>query len=124
VQIKPSKTKTKIEAKKLGFPWFYSSESGLFNGLRRIQIKKIWPPSQVVCKTSQAAFLSFSGRWSGKARIRSAVEFVIADDHSPGFPFPQDNVDKSVNSLSLATGSERAKHSARFGRSRPWLRSA
>jgi hypothetical protein len=23
----------------LGFAWFYSSESGLFNGLRRIQIK-------------------------------------------------------------------------------------
>jgi hypothetical protein len=29
------------QAKKLGFAWFYSSESGLFNGLRRIQIRKI-----------------------------------------------------------------------------------
>jgi hypothetical protein len=26
----------------LGFAWFYSSESGLFNGLRRIQTRKIW----------------------------------------------------------------------------------
>jgi hypothetical protein len=28
------------QAKLLGFAWLYSSESGLFNGLRRIQTKK------------------------------------------------------------------------------------
>jgi hypothetical protein len=29
------------QAKILGFPWIYSSESGLFNGLRAKKIKKI-----------------------------------------------------------------------------------
>ena len=28
----------------LGFAWFYSSESGLFNGLRTKKIKKSFPP--------------------------------------------------------------------------------
>src|SRR5271170_7383311 len=32
------------EVKMLGFAWFYSSESGLFNGLRRKQIEKILSP--------------------------------------------------------------------------------
>jgi hypothetical protein len=31
------------QAKILGFPWIYSSDSGLFNGLRRIQIKNSVP---------------------------------------------------------------------------------
>jgi hypothetical protein len=39
-QINPSKTK-EFQGKKLGFPWIPSADSGLFNGLRRIQIKKI-----------------------------------------------------------------------------------
>jgi hypothetical protein len=39
IQINPNQSK-QIQAKRLGFAWFYSSESGLFNGLRRIQIKK------------------------------------------------------------------------------------
>jgi hypothetical protein len=34
VQATPSIAK-QIQAKLLGFTWFYSSESGLFNGLRR-----------------------------------------------------------------------------------------
>ena len=49
------------QAKKLGFVWFSSSESGLFKGLRGIQIKKFFLPSQVVCGTPQVispAFLS------------------------------------------------------------------
>ena len=33
------------QAKKLGFAWFYSSESGLFNGLRPKKIKKSFPVS-------------------------------------------------------------------------------
>ena len=38
IQAKPSPAKLN-QAKVLGFTWFYSSESGLFNGLRRIQIR-------------------------------------------------------------------------------------
>jgi hypothetical protein len=37
-QAKPSSAK-QIQAKLLGFAWFYSSESGLINGLHRFQIK-------------------------------------------------------------------------------------
>jgi hypothetical protein len=40
-QAKPSLVK-QIQAEKLGLAWFYSSDSGLFNGLRAFQIKR-WP---------------------------------------------------------------------------------
>jgi hypothetical protein len=47
VKFPPSRTKQKPRKKALvflGFAWFYSSESGLFNGLRRFQMKKFcWP---------------------------------------------------------------------------------
>jgi hypothetical protein len=55
MQIKPRKTK-QIQGKVLGFAWFYSSDSGLFNELQRIQIKKIWFPFRVVFQTSQPDF--------------------------------------------------------------------
>jgi hypothetical protein len=44
-QINPSKSK-QFQEKKLGFPWIPLADSGLFKGLRRIQIKKIFsgPP--------------------------------------------------------------------------------
>jgi hypothetical protein len=51
-EFSPSKSKQN-QAKKLGFPWFYSSESGLFKGLRAKKQKNRLT-SQVVCKTSQA----------------------------------------------------------------------
>jgi hypothetical protein len=35
----PNKSK-EIQGKRLGFPWIPLAESGLINGLRRIQIKK------------------------------------------------------------------------------------
>jgi hypothetical protein len=38
VLSKPSPAKL-IQIKKLGFTWFYSSDSGLINGLRRFQIR-------------------------------------------------------------------------------------
>ena len=69
----------------LSFAYVYFLESGLFNGLQPIQIKKILVPSQVVCRRSEQAlppnlprfFFSFSG--PGPAgRPRSTVEFVIA----------------------------------------------
>jgi hypothetical protein len=41
VQIKPSKTK-RFQIKRLGFPWIPLADSGLFNELRGIQIKKLF----------------------------------------------------------------------------------
>jgi hypothetical protein len=38
-QTKPNKSKEN-QGKRLGFPWIPLAELGLFNGLRRIQIKK------------------------------------------------------------------------------------
>jgi hypothetical protein len=38
-KVNANKTK-EIQAKKLAFPWIPLVESGLFNGLQRIQIKK------------------------------------------------------------------------------------
>ena len=51
-QINPRKSK-QFQEKRLGFPWIPLADSGLFNGLRRIQVKKssLWlqaggtPPS-------------------------------------------------------------------------------
>jgi hypothetical protein len=42
MQANPNKTK-EFQGKKLGFPWIPLAESGLFNGLRRIQAKKSFP---------------------------------------------------------------------------------
>ncbi len=43
-QANPSSAKL-IQIKMLGFAWFYSSETGLFNGLQRFQIKIFLPYS-------------------------------------------------------------------------------
>jgi hypothetical protein len=59
MQIKPRKTK-QIQEKVLGFSWIPFADSGLFNGLQRIQIKKIWFPFRVVFQTSQPDFPLFS----------------------------------------------------------------
>jgi hypothetical protein len=40
----------------LGFIWFYSSESGLFNGLRRFQIKKTGRVLACAQNVSNASF--------------------------------------------------------------------
>jgi hypothetical protein len=42
-QINPRQSK-EIQTKKLGFPWIPLAELGLFNGLRRFQIKKFSLP--------------------------------------------------------------------------------
>jgi hypothetical protein len=44
IQARPSRAKLN-QAELLGLIWFYSSESGLFNGLQRIQIKISLPGS-------------------------------------------------------------------------------
>jgi hypothetical protein len=72
----------------LSFAYVYFLESGLFNGLQPIQIKKILVPSQVVRRGSEQAlrlivndFLSsfLRSRAARVGRALSAVEFVIAD---------------------------------------------
>jgi hypothetical protein len=42
-QINPSYSKEN-QGKRLGFPWIPLAESGLINGLQRIQMKKIFSP--------------------------------------------------------------------------------
>jgi hypothetical protein len=68
IQANPSPNKQN-QIKLLGFIWFYSSESGLFNGLRRIQIKSFLPLGR-----------THRRRRNGLRSIveLSAVEFVIA----------------------------------------------
>ena len=59
----------------LGFIWFYSSESGLFNGLQRIQIKILVPQSgtRPGCKAMELTGPTLIGTVAGL----SAIEFVI-----------------------------------------------
>ena len=65
-QTNPSPAK-QIQAKLLGFVWFYSSESGLFNGLRRFQIKNL-VPSNALRQMSQRHFHSLFGGLGGSQR--------------------------------------------------------
>ena len=57
-QTKPrNQNKSKeIQVNKLGFAWFYSSESGTFQWVKSEKIKKIQPLLQVVRKPSRTAF--------------------------------------------------------------------
>ena len=57
------------QGKRLGFPWIPLAESGLFNGLRRIQIKKILSLFQPRRRTFEAV--------SGQARARSCPQEKI-----------------------------------------------
>jgi hypothetical protein len=63
-QINPSKTR-EFQGKKLGFPWIPLADSGLFNGLWRIQIKKILslfqPGAERLKPSSAQAFCSGAG---------------------------------------------------------------
>ena len=58
------------QAKKLGFVWFSSSESGLLKGLRGIQIKKFFLPSQVAQDAPSAFPQLFSPRQTCRAWAR------------------------------------------------------
>jgi hypothetical protein len=62
LQGKASKTKG-IQIKKLAFPWIPLVESRLFNGLRRIQIKKSATLSETRpgCKNKEARLLEARG---------------------------------------------------------------
>jgi hypothetical protein len=57
-QANPSLTK-QIQIKLLGFAWFYSSESGLINGLQRIQIR-IFLPSPFALSPGLPSFLTLA----------------------------------------------------------------
>jgi hypothetical protein len=57
---------------KLGFPWIPLAESGLFNGLRRIQIKKFFPsfsPGAECIKRSSGQARAFLSAGKDIARI-------------------------------------------------------
>jgi hypothetical protein len=57
-QINPSKSKLK-QAKKLAFPWISLADSGLFNGLLRIQIKIFSPFDDAAARPLSADLVGF-----------------------------------------------------------------
>src|SRR5271169_4345848 len=69
-QINASKTK-EMQAKKLAFPWIPLAESGLFNGLQRIQIKKSFPASHcgsnITNRVSRSSVLAPLGQREARA---------------------------------------------------------
>jgi hypothetical protein len=62
LQGKASKTKG-LQGNKLAFPWIPLAESGLFNGLRRIQIKNfpVLPKTRPGCKKQGGRLLEAVG---------------------------------------------------------------
>ena len=68
IQAKPSPTKLN-QAKQLGFIWFYSFESRLFNGLQRIQIRIRFPCHTVAQPQQTCSPFSLSG--AGRRRVLS-----------------------------------------------------
>jgi len=57
------------QRKKLGFPWISLAESGLINGLQRIQIKKIFSRDTLYPKRHIRSFiLLFNGREASRGR--------------------------------------------------------
>src|SRR5580698_4271276 len=77
-QINPSKSKLK-QAKKLGFPWIPLAESGLFNGLQRIQIKKSFPRDVQTFRNSFSARPRRTRRGAGEQK-----HFSMTSAHSKG----------------------------------------
>ena len=86
------------QIKSLGFPWFYSSESGFFNGLRPIQIKNsvmshaLRKMSQTTPNVSNTFHLAFRSR---------RLAGVLSDPPGKvyhGFRFPKKNAWFSRNS--------------------------
>src|ERR1700729_4366016 len=96
MKIKPRKTK-QIQGKPLGFPWIPLAESGLFNELQRIQIKKIFSPVTLWLKDhkSRAPLLASSPPGlrprEGAASIRSNRKIF-----STCSVFQQENVQESL----------------------------
>jgi hypothetical protein len=68
-RINANKTK-EIQAKKLAFPWIPLVESGLFNGLQRIQIKNLL----VEIFTKQISIIRFSYAAPDSLRARITRE--------------------------------------------------
>jgi hypothetical protein len=85
MQANPSKTKG-IQGKKLGFPWIPLAESGLFNGLHRIQAKKSLPLSHCGQTITDRVSRDFAGvTASGGANRRPALVGRIKISTDPGF---------------------------------------
>jgi hypothetical protein len=95
VQARPNRTKQN-QAKLLGFAWFYSSESGLFNVLRQ-KNKKFLSPFSLPPGVSQARVRS--GEWerystdsdsrkeiARPVRSRPGSDDAVQTHRAPGFP--------------------------------------
>jgi hypothetical protein len=77
IQINPRKSK-EIQIKKLGFPWIPLAESGLFNGLQRIQIKKSFPVSHCISNVTTACRLLLRAGLLAGPELHSGREKTIA----------------------------------------------
>ena len=96
IQANPNKTKqNRLDF--LGFIWpIWGFSTGYEQKNKKICLRLNSPRGLCVSNS----FSPFS-RPSDLARaVRSAVEFGIAEDHSPDFSFAQQNVDEFANSLS------------------------
>jgi hypothetical protein len=67
-QTKPNKSKEN-QGKRLGFPWIPLAELGLFNGLRRIQNKKILSRVTLRRKYHKSRFLFLGSRFVGQSGL-------------------------------------------------------
>ncbi len=103
-QANPSSAKL-IQIKTLGFTWFYSSESGLINGLQRFQIRIFSSPLRLVAKPRLArrAFGSDYQHKVGRLLIFTSGESKNCVVSLSGFlfrpPLGQVARDQSLSSL-------------------------
>jgi hypothetical protein len=79
LQGKARKTKG-IQGKRLGFPWIPLADSGLFKGLRRIQIKKFaaLPKARPGCKKQGARLLEAVGIHTPAAFVHGPILTAIS----------------------------------------------
>jgi hypothetical protein len=96
----------------LSFANVYFFESGLFNGLRPIQIKKIFSVLSPVVGGGSGWLRGHLNHFFTSAisaadpAPRSTVEFAIAEHDSGHFCLTQENVDHVVNRLIPFAGSK------------------
>src|SRR5277367_5638610 len=80
-QINASKTK-EIQAKRLGFPWIPLAGSGLFNGLRRIQIKKSFPMSHCGPTATRISSTALDKREPDQAIGKHSIGFLFSQENA------------------------------------------
>src|ERR1700686_4509938 len=92
----------------LGFIWFYSSESGLFNGLRRIQIKnflsRLSSRPGLWAKRLKPHFLWLRAPAPGRSFLAA---LLTAEHHSADFCLAREMVGRFWNYLAPSGDSDR-----------------